>query len=98
MYSQERELKKLRVTVCKKARVQGYIADAFACKDITNFLSKYFSCANNVNAHTTQYHIVEEISLSELSIFQWKGKGVGAPSVHIMSQTRSKTIPCFTCT
>jgi hypothetical protein len=29
------------------------------------------------NAHTMRYHIVEEVSLSELSIFQWKGKGVG---------------------
>jgi hypothetical protein len=35
-----------------------------------------------VNAHTTRYHTVEEIPLSELSIFQWKGKGVGAPSAH----------------
>jgi hypothetical protein len=26
-----------------------------------------------VNAHTTRYHIVEEVPLSELSIFQWKG-------------------------
>jgi hypothetical protein len=33
-----------------------------------------------VNAHTTWYHIVEEVPLSELSIFQWNGKGVGAPS------------------
>jgi hypothetical protein len=35
-----------------------------------------------VNAHTTWYHIVEEVLLTELSIFQWKGKGVGAPSAH----------------
>jgi hypothetical protein len=35
-----------------------------------------------MNAHTTQYHIVEEVQLSELSIFQWKGKSVGAPSAH----------------
>jgi hypothetical protein len=82
MYSQERELKKLRVTVRNKARVDGYITEAFACKEITNFLSKYFSRANNVNAHTTLYQIVEEVPLSEPSIFQWKGKGVGAPSAH----------------
>jgi hypothetical protein len=50
-----------------------------------------------VNAHRTQYHIVEEVSLSELSIFQWKGKGVGAPS-DIISWTTSGTIPCFTST
>jgi hypothetical protein len=80
MYSQERELKKLRVTVRNKVRVEGCIVEVFACKEITNFLGKYFSRVNNVNAHTTRYHIIEEVSLSELSIFQWKGKGVGAPS------------------
>jgi hypothetical protein len=42
MYSQERELKKLRVTVRNKARVEGCIAEAFTCKEITNFSSKYF--------------------------------------------------------
>jgi hypothetical protein len=70
MYSQEGELKELRVTMHKKGRVEGCIEEAFTCKDIMNFSSKYFSCANNVNAHTTWYHIVEEVSLSELSIFQ----------------------------
>jgi hypothetical protein len=53
MYSQERELKKLRVTVRNKVRVEGCIAEAFTCKEITNFSSKYFSRDNNVNAHTT---------------------------------------------
>jgi hypothetical protein len=70
MYSQERELKKLRVTVRNKTRIEGCIAEAFACKEITNFSSKYFSHANNVNAHTMRYHIVEEVLLSKLSIFQ----------------------------
>jgi hypothetical protein len=55
--------------VCNKARVDGCIAEAFACKEITNFSSKYFSRTNNVNDHTTRYHIVEEVPLSELSIF-----------------------------
>jgi hypothetical protein len=85
MYSQEKELKKLRVTVRNKATVEGCIAEAFTYKEITNFSSKYFSHANNVNAHTTQYHIVEEVPLSELSIFQWEGKGVGAPSAHYVT-------------
>jgi hypothetical protein len=70
MHSQERELEKLRVTVRNKARVKSFIAETFVCKDIMNFSSKYFSCANNVNTHTTRYHIVEKVSLSELSIFQ----------------------------
>jgi hypothetical protein len=90
MYSQERELKKLRVTVHNKARVEGYIAGAFACKEIMNFSSKYFSRANNVNTHMTRYHVVEEVSLNELSIFQCKGKCVGAPSAHyVMDDERN---------
>jgi hypothetical protein len=55
------------------------------CKEITNFSSRYFSHANNVIAHTTQYHIVEEVPLSKLSIFQWKGKGVEAPSAYYVT-------------
>jgi hypothetical protein len=77
MYSEERELKKLRVTVRSKASVEGCIAEAFTCKEITDFSSKYFSRASNMNAHTMWYHIVEEVLLSELSIFQWNGKSVG---------------------
>jgi hypothetical protein len=53
MYSQERELEKFRVTVRNKISVEGCIAETFVCKEITNFSSKYFSRANNVNAHTT---------------------------------------------
>jgi hypothetical protein len=53
-----------------KKRVDVCIAETFTCKWITNFSSKYFSHVNNVNAHTTRYHIVEEVPLSELSIFQ----------------------------
>jgi hypothetical protein len=70
MYSQEKELKELRLTVHNKARVERYITDAFTCKEIMNFSSKYFSYVNNVNTHTMWYHIVQEVSLSELSIFQ----------------------------
>jgi hypothetical protein len=33
MYSQERESKKLRATVRNKARVEGCIVEAFACKE-----------------------------------------------------------------
>jgi hypothetical protein len=33
----------------------------------------------------TQYHIVKEVPLRELSIFQWKGKGVGTPSAHYVT-------------
>jgi hypothetical protein len=50
-------------------RVEGCIAEAFTCKEITNFSSMYFSHGNNVNAPTTWYHVVRDIPLSELSIF-----------------------------
>jgi hypothetical protein len=89
MYSQERELKKLRATVCNKARVEGCIAEAFTCKEIMNFSSMYFSRANNVNAHTSRYHIKEVVPLSELKVLRLL--------VHILLRTRSGTIPCFTC-
>jgi hypothetical protein len=65
--------------------VEGCIAEAFACKKITNFTSIYFSCASNVNALTTWYHVVRDVPLSELSIFQWNGTSVGAPSAHYVT-------------
>jgi hypothetical protein len=71
--------------VHNKARVKDCIVEAFTCNEITNFSSKYFLHTNNVNAHTTRYHIVEKVSLSEMSIFQWKDKGVGAPSAHYVT-------------
>jgi hypothetical protein len=96
MYSEERELKKLRATVRNKARVEGCITEAFTCKEITNFSSMYFSHANNVNAHMLRYHIEEVAPLSKLKIFQWNVKVLGL-LVHILLQMRSGTIPCFTC-
>jgi hypothetical protein len=86
MYSQERELKKL--TVRNKARVESCIVKAFTRKEIMNFSSNYFSHANNVNAHTTWYHIVKEVPLSELSIFPWKDKGVGAPCAYYVTDDK----------
>jgi hypothetical protein len=71
--------------VHNKTIVESCIAETFTCKEITNFSSKYFSRANNVNAHTTRCDIVEEVLLSELLIFQWKGKGVGAPGAHYVT-------------
>jgi hypothetical protein len=70
--------------MCNKARVEGCIAKAFTCKEIMNFSTMYFSHANNVNAHMMRYRIVEEFPLSELKIFQLKGKGVGACTAHFV--------------
>jgi hypothetical protein len=36
-----------------------------------------------MNVRMTQYHVVE-VPLSELKIFQWKGKGVGASTSHFV--------------
>jgi hypothetical protein len=85
MYSQERELKKLRYTVRNKTRVEGCIGEAFVCKEITIFSSMYFLRANNMNVPTMRYHVVRDVPLRELSIFQWKGTGVGATSAHYVT-------------
>jgi hypothetical protein len=65
--------------------VEGSITEAFTCKKIVNFSSMYFSHANNMNAHTTRYQIVEEVPLAELKIFQWKGNDIGATSAHFVT-------------
>jgi hypothetical protein len=90
MYSQERELKKLRVIVRNKERVEGCIAEAFVCKEITNFSIKYFSRGNNVNDQTMWYHIVAEVPLSELSIFQWKNMEEVQPNFEMFDKTNWK--------
>jgi hypothetical protein len=72
--------------VHNKTRIEGYIAEVFACKEITNFSDMYFSRANNVDALTTWYHAVRDVLLSELSIFQWKDIGVGATSSHYVTK------------
>jgi hypothetical protein len=38
-----------------------------------------------VNGPTTWYHVVRDLSLSELSNFQWKGISVGAPSAYYVT-------------
>jgi hypothetical protein len=79
--------------VWNKARVEGCIAEAFTAREITLFLSKYFLDANNVNAQTTQYHIAEEAPLTDLSAFQWDGKGVGSYTSHLVGMKQhNKTL------
>jgi hypothetical protein len=46
----------------------------------------YFSCANNVNVPTTRYHVVRDVPLSNLSIFQWKSTCVGATNAHYVTE------------
>jgi hypothetical protein len=85
MYSQERELKKLRFKVQVKGKVEACIQEAFTCKEIMNFSSMYFLRANNMNSHMERYQIVEQVPLTKLKIFQWKDKGVGATSGHFVT-------------
>jgi hypothetical protein len=85
MYSQERELQKLRYTVHNMARVEECIAEAFTYEEITNFSNMYFSRVNNMNAPTTRYQVVRDVLSSELSNFQCKGKCVGAPSAYYIT-------------
>jgi hypothetical protein len=59
--------------------------EAFTCKEITNFSNMYFSRANNVNVPIIWYHVVRDVSLSELSIFQWNGTGVGVTSAQYVT-------------
>jgi hypothetical protein len=44
MYSQERELKKLRVTVHNKVRVEGCIVEEFTCRDYELLKQVFFTC------------------------------------------------------
>jgi hypothetical protein len=78
MYHIERDLKNLRVMVPNKARVEGCIAEEFKLKEIAYFTSVYFTEHHNVNAPTMRYHVDEDISFSDLQIFQWKRMTVGA--------------------
>jgi hypothetical protein len=78
MYHIDRALKKLRVMVGNKARVEGCIAEEFKLKEIAYFTSVYFAEHHIVNTPTMRYHVDEDIPYSDLQIFQWKGTTVGA--------------------
>jgi hypothetical protein len=86
MYHIERALKNLRAMVCNKARVEGCITEEFKLKEIAYFTSVYFTEHHNVNAPTMQYHVDEDISCSDLQIFQWKGMTVDASMLYQTTQ------------
>jgi hypothetical protein len=70
MYHIEMALKKLRVMIHNKAKVEGCITEEFKLKEIIYFSSVYFTEHHNVNAPTLRYHVDEDISYSDLQIFQ----------------------------
>jgi hypothetical protein len=55
-------------------------------KEITYFTSVYFVEHHNVNTPTMRYHVDEDISCSDLQIFQWKGMVVGASMAYQPTQ------------
>jgi hypothetical protein len=75
MYHIERTLKKLCAMVGNKRRVEGCIAEEFKYKEIASFTSLYFAEEHNVNAPALRYHVDEPL-ISDLKIFQWRGKTV----------------------
>jgi hypothetical protein len=84
MYFVERDLKKLKATIGNKTRVEGCIAEAFYLKEISHYTSTYFAEENNINAHIPRYHTSNETPKSNLKLFQWTGKAVGASLVYEM--------------
>jgi hypothetical protein len=82
----ERALKNLRAMVRNKANVEGCIIEEFKLKEITYFTSVYFVEHHNVNTPTMRYHVDEDISCSDLQIFQWKGMVVGASMAYQPTQ------------
>jgi hypothetical protein len=90
MHHIKRTLKKLRSMVGNKRRVEGCIAKEFKYKEITLFTGLYFAEEHNVNAPTLQYH-VEEPPISDLEIFQWRGKTVGPSSAYYFTNDEWRT-------
>jgi hypothetical protein len=97
MYHIERALKKLRAMVCNKAKVEGCIVEEFKLKEIAYFSSVYFAEHHNVNAPTLWYHVDEDISCSDLQIFQWMGVTIGASATYQPTK-KNKCLLCSTCT
>jgi hypothetical protein len=86
MYHIERALKNLRAMVGNKARVECCITEEFKLKENAYFTSVYFAEHHNVNSPTIWYHVDEDISCSDLQIFQWKGTTVGASMTYQPTQ------------
>jgi hypothetical protein len=62
--------------------VEGCIAEAFYLKEISYYTSTYFAEENNINAYILRYHTSHETSRSNLKLFKWTGKPMGACLVY----------------
>jgi hypothetical protein len=92
MYHIERALKKLRVMVGNKAKVEGCIVEEFKLKEIANFTSVYFTEHHNVNESTIRYHVDEDIPCNDIQFFQWKGTTVGASTAYQPTQEEQMSV------
>jgi hypothetical protein len=90
MYHIKRTLKKLRAMVGNKRRVEGCIAEEFKYKEIASFTTLYFAEEHNVNAPALRYH-VDEPPISDIEIFQWRGKTVGPSTTYCFTNDEWKT-------
>jgi hypothetical protein len=79
MYSQEREFKTSDIRLATRQGLMGVLRRH--SREKTLHISQ--ACISHVP--TTLYHVVRDISLSELSIFQWKGKCIWAPSAYYVT-------------
>jgi hypothetical protein len=59
-------------------------------KEISSFTGLYFAEEHNVNAHTLRYH-VDEPPISDIEIFQWRGKIVGPSTTYYFTNDEWKT-------
>jgi hypothetical protein len=66
MYHIKRALEYIIAMVNNKVRVEGSIAESFLLKEITYFLSVYFTEEHNINVLTLRYNVDEESPLSDL--------------------------------
>jgi hypothetical protein len=87
--SHQKTLKKLRAMVGNKRRVEGCIAEEFKYKEITSFTGLYFVEEHNVNAPTLRYH-VDEPPISDIEIFQWRGKTAGPNTTYCFTNDERK--------
>jgi hypothetical protein len=90
MYHIKRTLKKLRAMVGNKRRVEGCIAEEFKYKEIASFTGLHFAEEHNVNAPALRYH-VDEPPISDIEIFQWRGKTVGSSTTYCFTNDERKT-------
>jgi hypothetical protein len=96
MYHIERALKNLRAMVHNKARVEGCITEEFKLKEIAYFISVYFTEHHDVNEPTMSYDVDEDISCSDLQIFQWKGMTVVASTPYQPTQEEQMSTLLYT--